>query len=331
MSNESNKMDLDEAPVPKVPVIAVKTLTDRKILVEVVDGINTVGHVRKVVADKEGQSVASHRLVFKGKVLHDDIALKTLFGEMPIDEDPTRLSNIMHLFYYEPQALSADPIDIASDWDAKNRLKVFKGVYALSKRDFDTAADLLTDSLPTFAESSLMEYKDVVRYAVIAGTLVFDRPVLFKRIIRSPEVLECVHEIAPFDRLLSCLHNCQYADFFKALAEAEQWLKQDWLLSPRTAYLVKEYRVKAYKQLLAAYRSLKLTVIAEAFGVSADFIDAELSRFIAAGRLNCTIDRVAGVVQSVPLDLKHAQYKLLLKEGDALAARIQRLGRMVSY
>lgn len=332
MSNDTtNKMDLDEQPAAKVPVVAVKTLTDRKIIVDIIDGINTVGDLRKVIANKEGPEVAAHRLVFKGRVLEDAIALRQLFPEMPIDEDPTRLSNILHLFYYEPQALSADPIDIATDWDSKNRLKVFKGAFALSRRDFATAADLLTDSLPTFAELSFIEYRDCVRYAVIAGTLMFDRPVLYKRIVRSPEVLECIQDIGPFDRLVTALYNCQYADFFKALAEAEQWLKQDWLLAPHTAYLVKELRVKAYKQLMTAYRSLKLSVMAAAFGVSADFIDNELSRFIAAGRLNCTINRVAGVVESVPVDLKHAQYKLLIKESDALAARIQRLSRMVSY
>jgi len=34
--------------------------------------------------------------------------------------------------------------------------------------------------------------------------------------------------------------------------------------------------------------------MAAAFGVGADFLDKELSRFIAAGRLNCKIDKVAG-------------------------------------
>ena len=57
----------------------------------------------------------------------------------------------------------------------------------------------------------------------------------------------------------------------------------------------------------------------------------ELSRFISAGRLNCTIDRVAGVVETAPVDLKQGQRTQLLKEGDALFNKIQKLGRLVSY
>jgi hypothetical protein len=316
------------------PLITVKTLTDRKILVSVIDGIDSIGDVRKVIADKEGAAVAAHRLVHKGAVLDDLVKLSLVFPDLATagEEDPHKPTNILHLFYYEPAALAIDPIDIASDWDAKNRLKVFKGLYLASKkRDFYGAADLLTDALATFSETTLMDYKECVRYAVIAASLAFDRPVLYKKIIRSPEVLECVADIGPVHQLVSSLHNCQYADYFQALALLEQSLKSDWLLAPHTAYLVKELRLKAYKQLLAAYRSLKLDAMAAAFGVSIDFIDRELARFIAAGRLTCTINRVDGVVVSVPKDLKHEQYKLLVKEGDALFSRVQRLGRMVSY
>lgn len=38
--------------------------------------------------------------------------------------------------------------------------------------------------------------------------------------------------------------------------------------------------------------------MAQAFGVSGDFIDRELSTFIYNGRLNCKIDKVSGVIES---------------------------------
>ena len=53
-------------------------------------------------------------------------------------------------------------------------------------------------------------------------------------------------------------------------------------------------RIKAYTQLLESYSSLTLRYMAESFGVTEDFIDKELHRFIAAGRLHCKIDKVAG-------------------------------------
>jgi len=57
-------------------------------------------------------------------------------------------------------------------------------------------------------------------------------------------------------------------------------------------------RVLAYKQLLQSYRSVTLDSMARSFGVSTAFIDAELSRFVAAGRLNCKIDMVSDPVAS---------------------------------
>lgn len=38
--------------------------------------------------------------------------------------------------------------------------------------------------------------------------------------------------------------------------------------------------------------------MATAFGVSSEFIDKELSNFIYAGKINCKIDKVNGVIES---------------------------------
>ena len=45
------------------------------------------------------------------------------------------------------------------------------------------------------------------------------------------------------------------------------------------------------RQFLASYRSVKLEAMANDFGVSASFIDAELSSFISSGKLTCKIDK----------------------------------------
>ena len=51
-----------------------------------------------------------------------------------------------------------------------------------------------------------------------------------------------------------------------------------------------------FPQFLESYKSVKLEAVAEAFGVSTEFIDNELSDLIVAGRLSAKIDKVAGVV-----------------------------------
>jgi 26S proteasome regulatory subunit N7 len=51
-------------------------------------------------------------------------------------------------------------------------------------------------------------------------------------------------------------------------------------------------------QFLESYKSVKLAAVADAFGVTPEFMDRELSEFIVAGRLPAKIDKVAGVVET---------------------------------
>ena len=60
---------------------------------------------------------------------------------------------------------------------------------------------------------------------------------------------------------------------FILLAEVECLLKKDRLLSGHYTYYVREMKIIAYTQLLESYRSLTLEYMANAFGVSVDFID----------------------------------------------------------
>ena len=43
--------------------------------------------------------------------------------------------------------------------------------------------------------------------------------------------------------------------------------------NPHYAFYVREMKIKAFAQLLESYRSLKLTYIADAFGVTEDYMD----------------------------------------------------------
>ena len=56
-------------------------------------------------------------------------------------------------------------------------------------------------------------------------------------------------------------------------AQVEQQLKVDRLMAPHYRYYVREMRISAYTQLLESYQSLTLQYMADAFGVSIDFID----------------------------------------------------------
>ena len=107
-------------------------------------------------------------------------------------------------------------------------------------------------------------------------------------------------------------------------------MKIDRFLRPHYRYYCREMRVVAYAQILESYRSLTLESMAQAFGVSIDFIDRELAKFITQGRLNCVVDRVGGFVETNRPDLKNAQYQACIKQGDLLLNRIQKLSRVIN-
>ena len=69
--------------------------------------------------------------------------------------------------------------------------------------------------------------------------------------------------------------------------------------------------------------------MANEFGVSANFIDRELSELIAARRLPCKIDKVSGIIETDPTDERNNCYKNAVKRGDHLLNQIQKLSRAI--
>lgn len=127
--------------------------------------------------------------------------------------------------------------------------------------------------------------------------------------------------ISHLTTMADSLYKSSYAAFFVALADVEQtYLVTNPILAPHARYYVREMRIKAYQQLLESYRSLTLERMSRSFGVSEAFIDRDLSRFIASGRIACTIDKVSGVITTDKLSSqnKTAIYEQFLKQGDLL-------------
>ena len=100
-------------------------------------------------------------------------------------------------------------------------------------------------------------------------------------------------------------------------------------VGPHATYIIRECRILAYSQFLEAYRSVTLTAMAREFAVSAELLDSELSRFIAAGRLNAKVDKVGDIIETSRPDLKNVQYQDVIKKGDVLLNQIQKLVRVV--
>ncbi|KAK9762500.1 proteasome regulatory particle subunit [Basidiobolus ranarum] len=222
-------------------------------------------------------------------------------------------------------------IEEGGDWDRRNRLKVYNATYLMSIRDFKGASGLYLDTLSTFTSTELMEYKEFVKYAVLTSAISLSRVDMKKKVLEAPEVLEVLHEIPGLEDYITSLYNGNYAKFFQSLALMEEkYLKASRLLFPHMRFYVREMRIIAYAQLLESYRSLTIESMATAFGVSEEFIDNDLSKFISAGRLNCVIDKVNGIVETNRPDNKNAQYQQSIKQGDLLLNRIQKLSRVIN-
>ena len=218
--------------------------------------------------------------------------------------------------------------DAGGDWDRRNRLKVYDGCYCLAQRDFAGAAALLLDCIATFTATELLDYTRFAFYTSLACLKALDRAALKKRVIDSPDILAVVGDVPHLEPLLAGFHECRYRAFFVALVGLQPAVKRDRLLARHAAFFLREMRLAAYAQFLASYRAVTVAGMAAAFGVSSDFLDAELARFIAAGRLPAKVDAVNGAVETTRPDSKNAQYHALLKSGDLLLNKVQKLARV---
>lgn len=221
-------------------------------------------------------------------------------------------------------------IEQGSDWDRRNRLKVYEALHLMSIREFKKSALLLLDTISTFTAVELLDYDTFIFYTVLMSIVALDRVTIKNKVINAPEIISVIGNIPNLQTLLNSFYGCDYAPFLVALADITDVMKKNRYLHPHAEYFSKEMRILAYSQMLESYKSVQLANMATAFGVSSSFIDKELSRFIASGRLHAKIDKVGGIVETNRPDSKNAQYQATIKQGDLMLNRIQKLSRVIN-
>jgi 26S proteasome regulatory subunit N7 len=221
---------------------------------------------------------------------------------------------------------TATLIEKGGDWDRRNRLKAYRGVFELSRRQFNEAAGVLLDTLSTFTSTELCSYADVVRYAMTAGLIALPRTEIKSRMMDAPEVLALQTEMPDLVACVNSLYLSDYKTFFTSLGSVQQTMLADRYLYKHAQFYVLALRVKAYNQLLSSYSSLSLSSMASSFGVSTEWLDADLARFIRAGKIQAVIDRVNGIVEtrSGQAGGKSVLYERVIEEGDKLLNKLQK-------
>lgn len=223
---------------------------------------------------------------------------------------------------------TSEMIEKGGDWERRNRFKAYKGIHLMAIRNFQEASELLVDSLTTFTALEIASYEDIAVYATICGVLSLNRNDLKSKIIDSPEVLAAMSTSEPLQAIISLaisLYSSDYNSFFPFLLQArEKAFLPSKFLNPHTDFFLRQMRIKVYTQLLQSYKTLSLKSMADSFGVSVEFLDNDLGKFISTKQLNCVVDRVNGIIETNRPDNKDAQFNNLIKQSDALISKLQK-------
>lgn len=210
----------------------------------------------------------------------------------------------------------------SSDWDRKNRFKVYLGLVHLIKAEFEEAARHFSDALASFDAKELLSFETVILYLVFSSLIAFDRNDLKSKVIDNPEVRKC----ASFLKLPESLFNCEYHQLFMDLLNFIDFCEKDPFLDLFKEYFCKEMKIKSYGQLLNCYQSLHLERMAECFNVEQDHVEEDLRNFIVEKRLNCIIDRVDMVVR-MKKDENENELQKLIKNGEYILRNIKKTVR----
>jgi len=221
-------------------------------------------------------------------------------------------------------------LEQGGDWERRNRLKVYEAIFLLRIRDLKRASTLLLDAIATFTATELLPYNQFILYAVTTSLIALPRKEMKPKVLDAPEILQVIGEIPFAGGLVTGLYECQYRRLMESLVGVVGVLQSDRYFAPHVPHYWREARVLAYTQFLESYMSVSLDSMARTFGVRAPYLDADLAQFISAGRLSCSIDKVNGIVSSTRPDTKNAQYQAVVKQGDLLLNKVQKLSRVIN-
>lgn len=221
--------------------------------------------------------------------------------------------------------LCHEQLDKGGDWERKNKLKVYEGLFAIQTRDFKKAARLLVEATATFTATELMSTKNFILYCIITAMVGMNRKDLRESVVSNPEILSVIEQWPDLKEFMNAYFYCKYDEFMRTFVTVIDHIRQDHFLDRQSRYIVRALRLNAFKQFLASYKSVTIAVMADSFGVSQSFIDAEVSAFITSSKLTCKIDKVNGIIESNIGDTRNIKFSQIIKQGDLLLNHMQKV------
>ena len=104
---------------------------------------------------------------------------------------------------YLHRAMSLAEAGGGSDWDRRNRLKIYNAIQYLLHRDLQKASKLLLDCISTFNAVEYCTYKEFIIYTILSNLLHLTRPELKRVILNGSEIITIGSEIPEIVRTYS--------------------------------------------------------------------------------------------------------------------------------
>lgn len=130
-------------------------------------------------------------------------------------------------------------LEKGGDWERKNKLKVYEGIYRLIVRDFQAASKLFVEVIPTFNCPEIMSYEKLVTYSVLTGILNMDRVSIKKKIIDSSEAIVYLMKLPDIKEYLESFYQCRYGDFFRVFVNIIELVRNDSYLQLHLRYFIR--------------------------------------------------------------------------------------------
>lgn len=132
---------------------------------------------------------------------------------------------VLHIFYIlEDFSKFGDQLEVCKrlneeggDWEKKNKLMVYEGLWMIKKREFESAARTLLSCVNTFNAPEILSFEMLVFYGVTLGMVTLHRRDLKAKVIDSSEVVAVLREDALLYDYLFSLYERKYHDFFGIL------------------------------------------------------------------------------------------------------------------
>lgn len=83
----------------------------------------------------------------------------------------------------------------ARDWEAKNKLRVYRALLNIHLRNLNEAAESLIQSINSFQDLPVLDYAHFIKITVILALLTQNRKVLGDKIVNSSEVNSVVKDM----------------------------------------------------------------------------------------------------------------------------------------